>query len=67
MQQYQQFTAQITSGINAGPSVPVAVMEQKGAMHGTLGIYADRNWVVINGDWGTDNGRQDGNKIYCKN
>ena len=36
------------------------------AKHGTLGIYADRNWVVINGDWGADNGRQDGNKIYCQ-
>ena len=43
------------------------IEERDGTQHGTLGIYSDRNWVVINYDWGTDNGRQDGNKKYCGN
>jgi hypothetical protein len=47
-----------------GTKLIIEEMDRK-TRHGTLGIYSDRNWVVINGDWGTTNGRQDGEKKFC--
>jgi RHS repeat-associated protein len=53
VQQFQQFTVDISSGIDAtGGPIPVMIRELDGREAGTLNIHSDRNGVIINGDAG---------------
>jgi hypothetical protein len=60
--QYQQFTAQVISGIDSLPvAVPVMVRDPARGDFGTLGIKMESDVIFINGD----DGKLNGQYLWC--